>query len=316
VQARENVEERHEEVETRVGFLEAHLEVLRLEGRLDELNESLETVEGHEEEFEGVREELAKIQISEENIRALEEQKEERDRAEIELETAAAQVRLSAREDVEVTEGEDTSTLKAGEESQHLVDEPTTFSFEGVLDVHVEPGGEGLADIRSRLEEAQQTYEEMLSEYGVDSLSDARNRQREKDDLSGQEERLESLIDQATPDGGREALEEEKREVKASLDSAREKRDGLTEEDIEIPETVSGTEEELRTAREELESVEEELDSAKEELSDHDRETTELEQAKNLAEQKLYSKHSELESAKETLEEHQDQHGSDEELHA
>jgi len=316
VQARENVEERHEEVETRVGFLEAHLEVLRLEGRLDELNESLETVEGHEEELEGVREELAKIQISEENIRALEEQKEERDRAEIELETAAAQVRLSAREDVEVTEGEDTSTLKAGEESQHLVDEPTTFSFEGVLDVHVEPGGEGLADIRSRLEEAQQTYEEMLSEYGVDSLSDARNRQREKDDLSGQEERLESLIDQATPDGGREALEEEKREVKASLDSAREKRDGLTEEDIEIPETVSGTEEELRTAREELESVEEELDSAKEELSDHDRETTELEQAKNLAEQKLDSKHSELESAKETLEEHQDQHGSDEELHA
>ena len=183
VQARENVEERHEEVETRVGFLEAHLEVLRLEGRLDELNESLETVEG-------VREELAKIQISEENIRALEEQKEERDRAEIELETAAAQVRLSAREDVEVTEGEDTSNLKAGEESQHLVDEPTTFSFESVLDVHVEPGGEGLADIRSRHEEAQQTYEEMLSEYGVDSLLDARNRQREKDDLSGQEERL------------------------------------------------------------------------------------------------------------------------------
>jgi DNA repair exonuclease SbcCD ATPase subunit len=316
VDAKEDVEERHEEVQTRVGLLEAHLDVLRLEGRLDELNESLETVQGHEEELESVREELAKIQISEEDIQALEEQKEERDHAQIELETAAAQVRLSARDDVEVTEGGDTSTLQAGEESERLVDEPTTFSVDGVLDVHVEPGGEGLADIRSRLEEAQQTYEEMLSEHGVESLSDARNRQREKDDLSGQEERLESLIDQATPDGGQEALEEEKREVSASLDAAQEKRDGLTEEDIEIPETVSGTEEELRSAREKLDSVEEELDAAKEELSDHDHETTELKQAKNLAEQKLESKKDELESAKETLEEHEDQHGSDEELHA
>jgi len=205
VETKDGVEERRGDVQTQVSLLEAQLEVLRLESRLDELSESLETVEDHEEELEGVREELAQIQISDEDIQALEEQKEERDRAEIELETAAAQVRLSAREDVEVTEGEDTSTLQAGEESERLVDEPTTFSVEGVLDVHVEPGGEGLADIRSRLEEAQKTYEEMLSEYGVDSLSKARTRKREKDNLSSQEERLESLIDQATPEteGGR-----------------------------------------------------------------------------------------------------------------
>jgi len=111
-------------------------------------------------------------------------------------------------------------------------------------------------------------------------------------------------------------LEEEKREVSASLNAAREKRDGQTDEDIEVPETVSEAEEELQTAREELEALEKELDAAKEELSDHDRETTDLKQAKNLAEQKLESKQDELESAKATLEEHQDQHGSDEELRA
>ncbi len=314
VETKESAEERHREMQSRVNLLEAHLDVLRLEDRLGELNESLETVQGHEEELEGVREELAEIQISEEDIEVLEEQKEERDRAEVELETAAAQVRLSAHEDVEVTEGEDTSTLQAGEESEHLVDEPTTFSVDGVLDMHVEPGGEGLADIRSRLEEAQRAYEQTLSEHGVDSLSEARTRQREKDDLTGQEERLESLIDQATPDGGREALEEEKREVSASLNAARENRDGQTDEEIEVPETVSEAEDELQTAREELESVEEELDAAKEELSNHDRETTELKQARNLAEQELDSKRHELESAKETLDEHRDQHGSDEEL--
>ncbi|MCS4101257.1 AAA family ATPase [Salinibacter ruber] len=314
LETKESAEERHGEMQSRVNRLEAHLDVLQLEGRLDELKERLETVEGHEEELEGVREELAKIQITGEDIEALEAQKEERDRAEVELETAAAQVRLSAHENVEVTEGEDTSTLQAGEKTEHLVDEPTTFSVDGVLDMHVEPGGEGLADIRSRLEEAQQAYEQTLSAHGVDSLSEARTRQREKDDLSGQEERLESLIDQATPDGGREALEEEKREVRVSLNAAREKRDGQTDEEIEVPETVSEAEEELQTAREELEAVEEELDAAKEELSDHDRETTELKQARNLAEQELDSKRDELESAKETLDEHRDQHGPDEEL--
>jgi DNA repair exonuclease SbcCD ATPase subunit len=316
VETKESTDERYEDVQARVRLLEAHLNVLQLENQLDELSESLETVRGHEEELKGVRDDLVEIQISEEDIRALEEQKEERDRAEIELETAAAQVRLSAREDVEVTEGEDTWALQAGEESKHLVDEPTTFSVGGVLDVHVEPGGEGLAGIRSRLEEAQQTYTEMLSKHGVDSLSGARSLQREKDDLAGQEKRLESLIDQATPDGGHEALEAEKREVNASLKAAKEKRDGLTGEDIEVPETVSEAEDELRTVREELDSVEEELHSAKEELSDHDHEATQLKQAKNLAEQELGGKQKELESAKETLDEHQTHHGPDEELRA
>ncbi|MCS3668707.1 DNA repair exonuclease SbcCD ATPase subunit [Salinibacter ruber] len=316
VETKKSVEERHGEMRSRVNLLEAHVDVLRLEDRLGELNESLETVQGHEEELEDVRKELAEIQIFEEDIEALEAQKEERDRAEVELETAAAQVRLSAHEDVEVTEGEDTSTLQAGEESEHLVDEPTTFSVDGVLDIRVEPGGEGLADIRSRLEEAQQAYEETLSEHGVDSLSEARTRQREKDDLSGQEERLESLIDQATPDGGREALEEERREVSASLNAAREKRDGQTDEEIEVPETVSEAEEELQTAQEELGAVEEELDAAKEELSGHDAETTELKQAKNLAEQELSGKQDELQGAKETLEEHKSQHGPSGDLRA
>ncbi|MCS4194343.1 DNA repair exonuclease SbcCD ATPase subunit [Salinibacter ruber] len=316
VETKKSVEERHGEMRSRVNLLEAHVDVLRLEDRLGELNESLETVQGHEEELEDVRKELAEIQISEEDIEALEAQKEERDRAEVELETAAAQVRLSAHEDVEVTEGEDTSTLQAGQESEHLVDEPTTFSVDGVLDIRVEPGGEGLADIRSRLEEAQQAYEETLSEHGVASLSEARTRQREKDDLSGQEERLESLIDQATPDGGREALEEERREVSASLNAAREKRDGQTDEEIEVPETVSEAEEELQTAQEELGAVEKELDAAKEELSDHDRETTELKQAKNIAEQELSGKQDELQGAKETLEEHKSQHGSSGDLRA
>ncbi len=316
VETKKSVEERHGEMRSRVNLLEAHVDVLRLEDRLGELNESLETVQGHEEELEDVQKELAEIQISEDDIEALEAQKEERDRAEVELETAAAQVRLSAREDVEVTKGGDDSSLQAGEESEHLVDEPTTFSVDGVLDIRVEPGGEGLADIRSRLEEAQQAYEETLSEHGVDSLSEARTRQREKDDLSGQEERLESLIDQATPDGGREALEEERREVSASLNAAREKRDGQTDEEIEVPETVSEAEEELQTAQEELGAVEEELDAAKEELSGHDAETTELKQAKNLAEQELSGKKDELQGAKETLEEHKSQHGPSGDLRA
>ncbi|WP_119843034.1 AAA family ATPase [Salinibacter ruber] len=316
LEAKESAEVQHEEAKARMRLLEAHLEVLRLEGQLDEIKEGLEAARGHEEELEGIRDDLAEIQISEEDIQALEEQKEKRDRAQIELETAAAQVRLSAREDVEVTKGGDASSLQAGEESEHLVDEPTTFSVGGALDIRIEPGGEGLSDIRSRLEEAQQAYEETLSEHGVDSLSEARTRQREKDDLSGQEERLESLIDQATPDGGREALEEERREVSASLNAAREKRDGQTDDEIEVPETVSEAEEELQTAREELEAVEEELDAAKEELSDHDRETTELKQARNLAEQELDSKRDELENAKETLDEHKSQHGPGGDLRA
>jgi len=317
VETKKSVEERHGEMRSRVNLLEAHVDVLRLEDRLGELNESLETVQGHEEELEGVREEMAEIQITEEDIEALEAQKEERDRAEVELETAAAQVRLSAHENVEVTEGEDTTTLQAGEESEHLVDEPTTFSVGDALDIRVEPGGEELSGIRSRLEEAQQAYEETLSEHGVGSLSEARARQREKSDLSGQEDRLEFLIGQATSEGGLEALEEKKREAEAALKSAEDKKEDLAgSADVEDLNAASETEDQLQGAREELESAEEDLTSAKEALSGHDAETTELKQAKNLAEQELSGKQDELQGAKETLEEHKSQHGPSGDLRA
>ncbi len=317
LEAKESAEGRHEEAKARMRLLEAHLEVLRLEGQLDEIKEGLEAARGHEEELEGIRDDLAEIQISEEDIQALEEQKEKRDRAQIELETAAAQVRLSAREDVEVTKGGDASSLQAGEESEHLVDEPTTFSVGGALDIRIEPGGEELSGIRSRLAEAQQAYEETLSEHGVGSLSEARARQREKSDLLGQEERLESLIGQATPEGGLEALEEKKREAEAALKSAEDQKADLAGSvDVETPSTAPDTEDQLQGAREELESAEEELTSAKEALSGHDAETTELRQAKNLAEQELSGKQDELQGAKETLEEHKSQHGPSGDLRA
>jgi len=212
VRAKGEAANRHQELQSQVDFLGAHLDVLRRQDQLDDLNEDLQTVQEHEEELEDVRENLAGIRVSEEDIQVLEERKQERDRAEVELETAAAQVRMIAHDDVEVAANGDNSTLEAGEESEHLIDEPTTFSVAETLDIEIEPGGEDLASIRSRLEETQQAYLEVLSEHGVESLSEARTMKKEKDDLSAQEERLESLIDQATPDGGREALEEKKRE--------------------------------------------------------------------------------------------------------
>jgi DNA repair exonuclease SbcCD ATPase subunit len=316
VRAKGEAADRHQGVQSQVDFLGAHLDVLRRQDQLDDLNEDLQTVQKHEEELGDVRENLARIRVSEEDSQVLEERKQERDRAEVELETAAAQVRMIAHDDVEVAANGDNSTLEAGEESEHLIDEPTTFSVAETLAIEIEPGGEDLASIRSRLEETQQAYLEALSEHGVESLSEARTMKKKKDDLSAQEERLESLIDQATPDGGREALEEQKRDVQSSLESARETRQELVGEERldELPQDVSEVEGQLEETREELGEAETELESARGDLTDHDRETSELREAKNLAQQNLENKKEELEGVEKRLANHLDELGDDDEL--
>lgn len=316
VESKEEAEGDRNEIEERVDLLEAHLEVLRLDEELSGLTERLDTVQGHEEGLDDVKENLAGLHVTDEAIEELEQLKEASDRAAVELETAAAQVRLTAHSDVELTANGDRIFLSSGEEDDFLVDEPTTFSIDQRLDLEIEPGGEDLADIRSRTDDAQQAYAEALSEHGVDSLAEARTQKRKKENLSGEKDRLESLIDQATPSGGREALEDEKREVNAALEEAREDRQKLAEKKTlgDLPDEISAIDEELEEARGELETAEEDLAAAKEALNEHDRETSELREQKNLARRDLENKREELENAQEQLESHIKEYGPDEEL--
>jgi DNA repair exonuclease SbcCD ATPase subunit len=307
-----------EALDRRLRELRAHLDVLRVEERL----EAIEAQAGELQELKERRDELTGnaegIAADEESIKDLEELKETHNQARTRLETAAAQLRFRATGDTDIRVGDEKLSLSEGEEEERLIDEPTTVGVASLLEIDIEPGGEDLITIREQARQAKEDYETALEELGADSVAEARGDLQRKRELENELESVKGQIEELMPEEGSD-LEEARARLESRLETAKEKRDSYSEDELDSEEEPLPKEEEevqdlLGEAEEDLETAEEELGEAREALSEHDEKAQELREDLQTAETKVESTEESLSAARNDLEAHEEEHGPEEQL--
>ena len=290
----------------------------RSESRL----EAIETQAGELQELKERRDELTGniegIAADEESIEELEELKETYNQARTRLETAAAQLRFRATGDTDIQVGEEELSLSEGQEEERLIDEPTTVGVASLLEIDIEPGGEDLNTIRDQARQAEEDYEAALEELGSDSVAEARSEFQRKRELENELESVKGQIEELMPEEGSD-LEEARARFESRLETAKEKRDSSSEDELDSEEESLPKEEEevqdlLGEVEEDLETAEGELGEAREALSEHDEKAQELREDLQTTETKAQSTEESLSAARSDLEAHEEEHGPEEDL--
>jgi DNA repair exonuclease SbcCD ATPase subunit len=313
--AAEEAEDRKESIERKERRLRAHLDVLRAEERLQGIEERSDELSGLKDRRAELAGEISGISVEEEDVAELEELKEERDRMQTRLETAAAQLRFRAEEDTDVRISDETLRLGEGDEEARRIEEPTTIGVGASLEIDIEPGGEDLASIRESARSAQEEYEEALEELGAESVADARSqsqrKQRLESDLQSVKEQIESLMPDEESD-----LEEARARLERKIEDAKEKRESYADSENEdaLPSEEEEVQDRLTEAEEDLDAAGEELEAARETLQKHDSKTQSLREEMQQLQARAETLEESLETARQNLEDHVEEHGPDEAL--
>lgn len=314
-EAKEEAEQTRDELKRQERRLRAHLDVLRAQERLERIESRIDELGDLVNERDELRAKVAGISVEEDDIEQLESLKEERDQAQTRLETAAAQLRITAEGDVDLRIGDEDFSLSEGEGANRRIDEPTRVDVDSRLQIRIEPGGEDLALIRETAQETQEAYDDALSDLGIESLAEVRSQYQRKDRLSTRLESVEGQIDDLMPEG-EEDLDEAKIQAKAAVDAAKEKRETHTEGDRDdsLPTEEEAVHDRLEEVEDALEEAKEDVDEAREAVQDHDAETQELQKKLQKAETQAEGIWESLRSAREDLQQHEDEYGPDEKV--
>ena len=329
-----NAEEKEERLDRRLKELRAHLDVLRARERLDAIDEQAEELDTLKERRDDLAGEIAGIDIDEDTVEELEDLKEEHNETRTRLETAAAQLRFRAREDIDLQVGEEGLSLSEGEEAERRIDEPTTVEVADLLEVDIEPGGKDLNVIREEARKAKDACETALEEAGVGSVAEARSERQRRTQLERELSSVKEQIEDLLPEEGSD-LEEARAHLESRLESAKEKRgsyaapnpDTDSEEDgsgedrppddaslEEPPDEEEDAQEIIETVEEDLEAATEALGEAREALDEHDTRAQELKEDLQQKETQAEGVEESLAAARQDLQDHKEEHGSEEGL--
>lgn len=314
-ESKEQASEQLEELKETQRTLRAHLDVIRAAERLEDLEARTSRLEDLQERRDDLTGEIAGIAVEREDIDQLETLKETRDETKTRLETAAARLRFQASSEVELEVGGEEFMLSGEEQTTRNVEEPTTIRVESLLEIEVEPGGEDLASIRESAGEAENEYEELLGDLGVESLADARSQTQEWDRLETRLASIKEQIEDLLPEEDGD-LSEAKIRAERELEQAQNKRGDLSDSEGEtsLPDDEADVRGRLDELEDELEAARNEAEEAREKVQAHDTRTQELREELQRAETQAEGIEESLETAREDLEAHRTSHGPDEKI--
>lgn len=312
--ARDAAERERDAAKRRVDRLQAHLNVLQHREKRDDVQTTLDKLDDLSEEHEALTRELAGLSVEEEDVDRLESLKSNHEKAHTRLQAAAAHLRLTALDDVDVAVSGESLSLVEGDDVERRVDEPTIIEVASLLRIELEPGGEDLASIREQARTAEGELDDALSDLRVDSVAEARRMLRRRDQIEATRDGLKRQMGDRAPDG-RDALETKRAEAEEQEKTAREQRDALTEpDDNPLTDDAETAREQFRERKGELEDAKRALEQASENLQAHDKRTNQLQSDEQVAVQKVQNAEENLQSAERELEAHRDERGTDEEL--
>ncbi|OYN75108.1 AAA family ATPase [Mycolicibacterium sphagni] len=133
----------------------------------------LERIESAEQQLAGLNRELAEITLTSDVMADIESASALVERIEAQLALTAATVEFTAATDLELTVGEQTVRLSAGQRWAPASSSPTTVELPGMVSVRIDPGAT-TSGAQAKLEAAQRVLAEALQQGGAADLDSAR----------------------------------------------------------------------------------------------------------------------------------------------
>ncbi len=192
--------------------------VARLADRdeVDRLTVRIRKFEANQRDLDSVQRDLASITLTGPLMQAIEDAAGAVGRATAAVEQASAHIELLAAADLEVRIGGEPVTLRPGDTWSSAVSGPTGVDVAGVLSVRVTPGAPA-ATTAAALDAAQSTLTAALQQAGAADVGAARALDERRRSLLNTGERLRSILDVLTAEGGVDELRSQLSALQAGL---------------------------------------------------------------------------------------------------
>ena len=157
------------------------------------LTARLDRIEAAEQQLAELNRELAAITLTGDVMADIESAAALVERIEAQLALTAATVEFTAAADLELTVGDQTITLSAGQRWAPASSSPTTVELPGVVSVRIDPGVT-TSGAQVKLEAAQRVLAEALGQGGAADLDAARIIDRRRRELTGSRDQLAATL--------------------------------------------------------------------------------------------------------------------------
>ncbi len=192
-------------------------ELQRLEQQRETLVQRLDKAQQLDEQRRAALAEQAALRVEEKDLSELDSLERELDLGEERLQAVATRVSYALEAGVQARlagesihgTGEMCLTREAG------------LEIEGVGRIDIKPGGEDLAPLRSQLDGLKEQLQRRLEELGVDSVAEARQQVRQREELGQAAKQAEAELKGLAPDGGLPALQDQLQELSARVGALR-----------------------------------------------------------------------------------------------
>ena len=310
----EQAESERARLKRQIQRIEAHVSLLREQGELEQLERQLREARTLHERIVELKGKVEASPVTEKRLEEIEKLARRVSDARVALEAASAGIEVRAKQGIRIAVDGTAEELESGARSRHTAAEPSTVEVGDVAEVHVTPGGEGLAERREELGEAETRLGEALERAQAATVQEARDAAGERRGWEQQIATDQRLLQTHAPEGI-ERLESLASATRSRIDSHAAQRDRFTQPDDDaLPEERAEAERWRDAVAEELESVENRLEDERQKLAAHDEQAERNRSTRQLAEQARDQVQEDLRKREQELEREEKRDGTDEAL--
>lgn len=225
--------------------MQAHTRALQAQVEVGRFQEDFTRAQAAEEEKAELERQDAQLLVTAEDLEALRLLEQSVAEARAALEAASARLQFRSSVPMKLEKGGECRDLEAGVEQDLVVDEHVLLEIgEGIAQVQVTPGREGLEQRRQRLAQAEAALADKLEHAGAKSVPEASRVVAEKADVQSRLGLAEARLAVLAPDGT-DCLRGRLAEQRKALAESIARRDGhIQEGDPDLPGTLTATEQE------------------------------------------------------------------------
>ncbi|MAT38593.1 MAG: hypothetical protein CL946_03195 [Ectothiorhodospiraceae bacterium] len=273
--------------------VQAQLGVIRARVDLERYNESLRKAQEQANELKEVGKKLAVIPVDDTDVDMLQDLEASLARERAALEAASAKLTMVAKNEIRFVHSGGEEQLAADESHERQIDQEAEIVIgDDEARIRITPGGEDLDQRRERVASANSALRDRLVELGVESVSVAREKLRERQKFESKLQLAQSRLEDVAPDGVDE-LTRQRDSSSEELNAAQAELERHTAEgDPELPSTVEDTQSELRVKQQRQDEAEAARDSARQRVQSLDEMIAKLKADRQLKVQERDGLHS------------------------
>lgn len=292
----------------------AHVEVLRLRGKIKELQSSLSKATGLRAKIIAADVQLETLAVTAALVKKLTTLERQVREDELALEAAAASIEVTALLDTEVEINGDSENLKADATKKLYATESTDVRIGDMASIRITPGGDEIVERRKDAQKSTQKLQKALQDADVESAEDAAEQLETKRQIDSEHKQNENLLEVHAPDGV-DALEAQVGVVDEKLKQAELTLKGSSESsDDSLPDDADSAQNVLNDLNDMADEARRAVDDARKRLAVHDSKQQQLEADRRVAEQGAKEQEKQQQKLEAALAKSVEEHGDDEVL--